>query len=54
VVEITISNVENVENVQDKTKGLISRRKDQLTVDIIWSVFGKVAQSNARFNAMDK
>jgi hypothetical protein len=30
------------------------RRKHQLTPDVIWSVFGKVAQSNARFNALDK
>jgi len=30
------------------------RRKDQISPDVIWSVFGKVAQSNARFNALDR
>ena len=30
------------------------RRKDQLNEDVIWSVFEKVVQSNARFNALHK
>jgi hypothetical protein len=51
MVGITIS---NEENVQDKAIGISFRRRDQLTRDVIWSVFGKVAQSNARFNAVDK
>jgi hypothetical protein len=51
IVGITISNEENVQN---KMIGICFRRKDQLTPDVIWSVFGKVAQSNARFNAVDK
>jgi hypothetical protein len=51
VVEITIS---NEENLQDKAIGISFRRKDQITLDVIWSVFGKVVQSNARFNALDK
>jgi hypothetical protein len=50
MVGITIS---NEENVQDKAIG-ISFRRDQLTPDVIWSVLGKVAQSNARFNALEK
>ena len=29
------------------------RRRDQIPVDAIWSVFEKVTQSNARFNALD-
>jgi len=41
-------------NVQDKAIGISFRRKDQLSEDVIWSVFEKVAQSNARFNALDK
>ena len=49
MVGITIS---NEVNVNYKAIGL--RRKDQITPDIIWSVFGKVAQSNAMFNALDK
>jgi hypothetical protein len=51
MVGITISNEENVE---DKAIGIRFRRRDQLSPDVTWSVFGKVAQSNARFNALDK
>ena len=40
--------------MQDKAIGNSFRRKDQITGDVIWSVFEKVAQSNARFNALDK
>jgi hypothetical protein len=50
MVGITIS---NEENVQDRAIG-INFRRDQLTPYVIWSVFGKVAQSNARFNTLDK
>jgi hypothetical protein len=46
--------IRNEENVQDKAIGINFRRIDQLTPDVIWTVFGKVAQSNARFNALDK
>ena len=51
MVGITISN--EVE-VKDRAIGISFRRKDQITGDVIWSVFEKVAQSNARFNALDK
>jgi len=51
MVGITIS---NKVNIADKAIGISFRRKDQITPDVIWSVFGKVAQSNARFNALDK
>jgi len=40
--------------MQDKATGISFRRKDQLSEEVIWSVFNKVAQSNARFNALDK
>ena len=50
MVGITISN--EVE-VKDRAIGIIFIR-DQITGDVIWSVFEKVAQSNARFNALDK
>jgi hypothetical protein len=43
--------IRNEVNVQDKAIGISFRRKDQ---DVIWSVFEKVAQSNERFNALDK
>jgi hypothetical protein len=39
--------------MQDKAIGISFRRRDQLSEDVIWSVFEKVAQSNARFNALD-
>jgi len=48
---ITISN--EVE-VKDRAIGISFRRRDQITGDVIWSVFEKMAQSNARFNALDK
>jgi len=51
MVGITISN--EVE-VKDRAIGISFRRKDQITGDVIWLVFEKVAQSNARFNALDK
>jgi hypothetical protein len=50
MVGITIS---NKVNVRDKAVGNSFRRKDQITGDVILSVFEKVAQSNARFNALD-
>src|SRR5215510_9802413 len=46
--------VRNEENQSDKPIGFSFRRKDQVSGDVIWSVFEKVSQSNARFNAMDK
>ena len=46
--------ISNEVNVQDKLIGISFKRKDQLSEEVIWSVFEKVAQSNARFNAMDK
>jgi hypothetical protein len=43
----------NEVNVHDKAVGISFRRKDQINSDVIRSVFEKVAQSNARFNALD-
>ena len=51
MVGITIS---NEVNEQDKPLGISFRRKDQISEEVIWSMFEKVAQSNARFNAMDR
>ena len=39
-------------NQNDKPIGISFRRRDQLSVDAVWSVFD-VTQSNARFNALD-
>jgi len=51
MVGITIS---NEVNLLDKPIGISFRRKDQLSDEVIWSVFSKIAQSNARYNAMDR
>ena len=45
--------INNESNQNDKSIGISFRRRDQLSVDAIWSVFEKVTQSNARFNALD-
>jgi hypothetical protein len=41
-------------NLLDKAIGISFRRRDQLSDEVIWSVFSKVAQSNARYNALDR
>ena len=46
--------IRNEVNVQDKAIGISFRRKHQLSEEFIWSVFEKIVQSNARFNALDK
>ena len=51
MIGITIS---NEVNVKDKDIGISFRRKDQITGNVIWTVFEKIAQSNARFNTLDK
>ena len=51
MVGVTIHNEVNLLN---KTIGISFRRKDQLSEELIWSVFSKVAQSNARYNAMHR
>jgi hypothetical protein len=38
---------------KDKPTGFSFRRKDQLSVEVIWKLFEKVAQSNAKFNALE-
>ena len=40
--------------MQDKAIAISFRRKDQVSEEVIWSVFNKVAESNARYNALDK
>jgi len=50
MVGITIQNQVNQNN---KHIGISFRRKDQLSGEAIWSVFEKVSQINARFNALD-
>jgi hypothetical protein len=43
--------IRNARRSNDKPIGLSFRRKGQISGDVIWSVFGKVAQSNSRFDA---
>ena len=51
MVGITILNEVNQNH---KPIGISFMRKDQLSGDVICSVFEKVAQSNSRFNALDR
>jgi hypothetical protein len=46
--------IRNDVNMQDKAIRLSFRRKDQLSEEVFWSVFDKVAQSKARYNALIK
>ena len=45
--------IQNQANQNEKPIGISFRRKDQLSGDVIWSVFVKVSQSNSRFDALD-
>jgi len=45
--------IQNQVNQNDKPIGISFRRKDQLSADMICSLFEKVSQSNSRFNALD-
>ena len=51
MVRITI---QNEVNLLDKPIGISFIRKDQLSEEVTYSVLSKVAQSNARYNAMDR
>jgi len=46
--------ISNTENFQDKVVVISFRRRDQLKPDVIWSVLGKVVQSNARFGLRNR
>ena len=43
----------NKVNQSDRPIGISFRQRNQLSGDVIWSVFEKVSQSNSRFNALD-
>ena len=45
--------IQNQVNQNDKPIGISFRRKDQLSAEVIWSVFEKVSQSISTFNALD-
>ena len=46
--------IRNEVNLLDKPIGINFRRRDQLSDEVIWSVISKVAQSNARYNDLDR
>jgi hypothetical protein len=45
--------IHNADNQQDRPIGLSFRRRDQISRDVLWSVFEKVTQSNARYQTLD-
>jgi hypothetical protein len=44
--------IRNEVNESDKPIGIIFRGTEQISGDVIWSVFEKVSQSNSRLNAL--
>jgi len=44
--------IHNQVNQNDKPIGISFRRKDQVSGEVIWSVFKRVSRSNTRFNAL--
>jgi len=52
--DMVVVTIHNEFNLLGKAIGISFRRKDQLSEEVIWSVFSKVAQSNVRYNAMDR
>ena len=45
--------IQNQVNQNDEPIGISFRRKNELSADVIWSVFEKVSRSNYRFDALD-
>jgi len=45
--------IHNADNQQARPVGLSFRRRYQISRDVLWSVFEKVTQSNARYQALD-
>ena len=50
--DMLVNAIHNESIQNDKPIGISFRRRDQLSVEAIWSVF-EVTQSNARLNALD-
>jgi len=46
--------IRSTENPQDSVVGISLRRPEQFKADVVWSVVGKVIQSNARFALTDR
>ena len=45
--------IHKADNQQDRPIGLSFRRRDQISRYVLWSVFEKLTQSNARYQALD-
>jgi hypothetical protein len=45
--------IHNADNQQDRPVGLSFRRRDQISREVLWSVFENVTQSNAQYRALD-
>jgi hypothetical protein len=45
--------ISNDVNQNDKAVGIRFRQRDKVSADVVWSVFERLAQSNATFNALD-
>jgi hypothetical protein len=45
--------IHNADNQPDRPIGLSFRRRDQISRDVKWSVFEKVTQSNAKYQALN-
>jgi hypothetical protein len=45
--------IHSAKNQQDRPIGFSFRRRDQISRDVLWSVFEKVTQSNARYQTLD-
>jgi hypothetical protein len=45
--------IHNANNQQERLVGISFRRRDLISREVLWSVFEKVTQSNARYQAYD-
>jgi len=46
--------IRNTENAHDKVVGISLLRRDQLKIEVVWSVLGKVIQSSSRLALTDR
>ena len=53
VADMGVITIHNEGNQSGKPIGFSFRRKNQLSSDVIWRLFDKVSQTNARFKASD-
>jgi len=53
-IDIVGLRIRNIQNVENKLVGIRLRPRDQLKHDVVWSVIGKVIESNAGFGLSDR